>query len=721
MMVRGQASYYTETEAQDAMSVVAGWIGRNRGIKVQYHGGTVVDADIRKGIVRIPRLACASGITQEALMLLRHRVYHESGHISETDVDKPAGALGEIMNALEDRRMEAVTADKHKGCEYVFRWGNEWYNRDIAGKAIEGKINAPLWEALVAMGFMSDGMQPLWEPSKKASAYIKAAYDEFAKVRLCRSARECRDLAEKILALLKDANEQYKKENPPQPQGPGQPQEQPKQDGEPQEQDGEPQAGGQGDLDEEESESKSQKSKSKSKSKEDSEDESDEDKSSGSGSGDSEPDEDEGEDESDGGSDGKGDDEEGENKDGKGDEDDEEDGDESEGSSEGDEEDGDEQDNSSADDSDESDTGDDSDSSEGKPEPGSDDGDYNPDDSLHGKDGKDGEGEKDDEWNDTNLEDELDGESREEAINEAIKEYFDELDPKDTEYLSRRDLDEHTIPVTHDGDKEEFKNEREMVAVMVASMTRALEQALRSLSRCRRVGYLPQGRIDRKRLTAIAKGLSKEVFYKVRDGQHMEVAVEIIIDESGSMGNYMAVRLLAIIIGEALNAIGVPFEITGTTTKFGWGGYSMPPLDGMTRTNPICYQHYVQFGETWDAVRHRLVHTGHHNNNIDGEAVEYCVFRLLQRPERRKVVFSLSDGEPCGGQGNDSALGVNIKRVCARARKQGVEVYGFGIQTRAPAMFYGEKNFVYLDNPTTMSQQFLVKLAEVVTGGQVRV
>jgi len=713
MAMTGQASYYTEHEAQDAMAVVAGWIGENRGIRVQYHSGTAVDASIETATLRIPKLACASGITQEALMLLRTRIYHEAGHIAETDEKKPAGALGEIMNALEDRRMEAAVGKKHEGARVVLRWGNEWYNKDIARHAMDEGLNAPLWEALCAMALMVEGIHPAWTLSDKAQAYVDAAYDEFVKVHTCRNTKDCVELAKRILALLKDANEQYKKEQPPQPQGPGQPQ--PQQDGEPQEQDGEPQASGQGDLDEEQPEQNDkQQSKSGGKSDDDSEDEDDgSDKKGGSKSKG-----DDSEDEGDESADGKGDDEGDEDKDsagGAGDEDGDGDADgddESEGGSSG------------KGDSDDED-GEEADRDDGQKEDGPDgDADYEPDDSGRGEytngDGSD-EDDEADEWKDTGLEDELDGLSREAALNEAIEEYFEDMDPADAAYMSRRDLDEHRIPTTRDSDKVAFKSQREMVAVMAASMTRALEQALRSLSRTKREGYKRQGRLDRKRLTAIAKGLSKEVFYKIRDGHQLEVAVEIIIDESGSMGNYMAVRLLAIAIGEALNSIGVPFEITGTTTKYGMGDYGCPSLDGMTRTNPIKYNHYVMFGETWEAVRHRLVKTGAHMHNVDGEAIEYCVFRLQQRPERRKVVFSLSDGAPCGGQGRDTELGQNIVRVCKKARKHGVEVYGFGVQTQQPQRFYGKENFIYLADPTTMDQVFLRKLAEVVTGGQVRI
>ena len=80
--------YANEAVVQDAMVVVAGWIADEYGIQVKYHNGTAVDADIFKGIIRIPKMSCSSGINKEALMLLRGRVYHEAGHIGETKLTK---------------------------------------------------------------------------------------------------------------------------------------------------------------------------------------------------------------------------------------------------------------------------------------------------------------------------------------------------------------------------------------------------------------------------------------------------------------------------------------------------------------------------------------------------------------------------------------------------------------------------------------------------------
>jgi cobalamin biosynthesis protein CobT len=118
-----------------------------------------------------------------------------------------------------------------------------------------------------------------------------------------------------------------------------------------------------------------------------------------------------------------------------------------------------------------------------------------------------------------------------------------------------------------------------------------------------------------------------------------------------------------------------------------------------------------------------MVRLGAFKHNIDGEAVEFSAKRVSQRPETRKIVFSLCDGEPCGGQGTDAQLGQNIVDVCKRARAAGLEVYGVGINTDRPAHWYGKENFVYLENRRgeTIAQQFVRVFAEIITKGQVKI
>lgn len=709
--------YTSGRQVEDAMAVLAGWIGKNYNVKVVYHDGHAVDADIFKGIIRIPRLACASGITEEALMLLRGRVYHESGHIGETELSKSEypkkKALFSILNALEDRRMEAVLRDRFEGCNKVLNWQTDYYNKDIAGKMAEGKIDAPLWEALVAMGFMVESRRPMWTLSDKAKLYVDKAYDEFRKVKSCKSATDCLKVAKVIYELLKEANEEQKQNEPeknePEKGDSSEKSEPEKSDNSEESNDSEGQSSSQAsDIDDEdESEGSSGGDSDEESDEEDSEDNSEDTK----GNSDKDLDEDEEEDSED-------------NSEGSSKGEDEDDSDDAEGSEDGSEgsegEDEGEDTSEGSDDSEDDSKG--SDSSDELDDECGPDGEKSESDSASGSE-SDSASEKDEDGagNTVDLDDECDGFSVEDILNDAIGEALDELDPRDSIYTALRDGDEHIVPDAADYDKQTYKERREAVSTQVAEMSRALEQALRAMAKCRKNPYMRQGKIDPRRLVQISKGLSREVFYKTRDGRKLDVAVEVIVDESGSMGNFLDVQLLAMAIGESLDRIGVPFEITGTTTKYGGGDRSIPSNTGMTRNNPIVYKHYKGFGENWESVKHRVVKSGRYNHNIDGEAVEYCAMRLAGRKETRKVIFSLSDGRPEGGENRNDELAQNLKRVCERSRESGIEVYGFGIGTTAPKKFYGKDYFIYLDSSTDMGPDVMKKFVEVVTKGEVKV
>lgn len=737
-------SYYKTNEAENAMAVVASWISKNPRIKVEYHNGKAVDADIFTGRIRIPRLACASGLQQEGLMLLRGQVYHEGKHIDSTVLAKseyPKGALFTILNGLEDRRIEAEGSAEHLGCKMVFSWMNNYYNKKIAGQIVGGEVNAPLWEALCAMGFMVDGILPAWKLTDKAQVYFDAAYAEFSKVRQAKDTKACLELARKIYDLLKQTSDDFNKQQEQKPEQ--KKSEQKKQDKsdkgkgkQDKSEEGEDGSDGEGsgaagDMDDSEkdgegsdesddkadkkdSEKKDKKSKGKGKdSEEDSDEESDE-ESEGSGKGkksDEESDE-ESDDDAEGsgeGSDEESDEESDDDGEGSGKGSDEgsdiedETGDDGKGneSGEGSEEGADGDAESKADDSEAGESVGSSDSNEGK------DGAYKPDNSGKASLAK------------TGIEEEISGPSITEIMNERLEKIFDDMPDVDKDYLACRDKDEHTVPPATLADKSVFAERRGKIGAAVSSMTHALAQALRSLAKSRKNPYLRQGKIDKKRLVAITKGLSKEVFFKTQSGVELDVAVEIVVDESGSMGNYYDVQLMLIAIGESLSQIGVPFEITGTTTR--GRNYGVIEDTSFTRYNPIVYKHYKNFSEQWVNVRQRICYTGAHNNNVDGEAVEYAAFRLAQRKESRKVIFSLSDGQPCAGQGNDGEMCANLKRVCQRVRKAGIEVYGFGIGTEAPKAFYGEKFFVYLEDVASMGQEFIKKFVDVITAGKVKV
>lgn len=668
--IETMAEYRNINQTQDAMKVVASWLARDPKLKIVYHGGTTVSAQPEKGIINIPRLAHSDGLDEETLMLLRDRIYHESGHVKHTELPRsewPSGALFHIWNAVEDCRMEKKVTKEHPGTESVFQQKMQHVNQKLAEQNANGNMDAPLTEALKAMMMQSQGCLPAWTVSEKAQKYFEAGYDKFNEWHKCKNSKQALKLARELHEKLKEIADEEQDEDGEQGDDGQQGEDSGSNEGENEEGDAEetPENAEQEPENDEQADGQAENEP---------EDETDDSKI-----------EDESEDEES---------DTGEDEDG-GESDADYNGEDAQDSSENDE--GSEQENTgkSHKENSEDNSSEDMDDS---PESGQDD---NP--------------------QEANLDDEIDPSLDPDQIEDSdITQAFENLDPEDMEYLSITDNDEHTVVETNDESIDRYHKDREQVSAAIASIMRALDQAMRARARCRTERYKLHGDIDMTRMADIAKSTRRDVFKRNRPGEKISTAVEIVIDESGSMSDecmYYKVRLAAIAISEALAQLRIPFEVTGTTTKYGHGDNRMPDLpQGVVRTNPIVYRHYKDFAENWQTVAHRISNSGHHHHNLDGEAVEHAGRRLLSRPESRKIVLSLSDGEPESGQGNHMALGKNIVRVSERLRENGVEVYGFGLGTRSPAQFYGDENFVHVPNTselgTTLSSEFAKILYE---------
>jgi hypothetical protein len=735
--------YMSGKDAELAMNVVTGILTKIRGVKIVWHNGSAIDADPFRKVIRIPRVANASMLSQESLMLLRGMVYHEGGHILLTKLPKaqwPKGALMEVWNAVEDRWMERGVRDRFPGAKTVLPQMSRHYNAKIAKQITLEGVDAPLWEALCAMGFMGDGIIPAWRLTPKAQLYFDAGYDTFIKWKACKSSKGTFKVAQELYDLLKDVHESTK---PQQPQGQPQPQQEQGEQGEPQQgqqgqqgesgepqegnEQGEPQQGGTRDFDDYENEQPEQakgqsgqqddesdeQGQTEGEGDESNEDEGDEAQGTGSG----EADED-GEDEAEGSESGEEGDEDAEG-DSEGDEgdDDAEDASGAQSGSEGDDSDSEGDSGEDGDADSESNDADDADKNNGEGEgvPG---GEYDP-----VNDGSDGGGDHDAEdageleWEEI-AQQELEAKALNESMNEDLAEVLASAINDDTLYTARRDKDEHQVP---NGNKAAYLSERKSVSGKVMSLCRALDQSLRVLSKSRIHSGLRRGTLDNRRLVHAATGISKNVFYKTTKGITMDTVVSIVIDESGSMSNMHECRRMVIAMGEALTKIGVDFEVVGTTTKYWAGDSHLRNMDGFSRTNPIIYRHYKMFGEQWSQVAQRTTAMRASQHNVDGEAVEYAAYRIATRKETRKVIFSICDGEPFAGHYNEYEMQQNLRDVCKRVRQQGIEVYGFGIGTTGPKAFYGADNFIGLENGEEMGPEFVKRFASIVTGGAVKI
>ena len=674
---------------QNALGAVASWISQEEKIKITWNNGTECCADMEKKVLSIPRISESDMLDGDALWIVRSHIYHEAGHLAESIMDKRVDNAGLhlVVNALEDRRMEHVIASRYAGCAIAFKKALAHYSAKLK-EHFEQEHGLPEMEAIMALSFEVEGQNPEWTLSPEAVEIHDLIKDDFFKVFGCRNAKEAVDLGIQIWNKIKkndeDKQQQQQSQNgeqgdqsqegDEQSEGDGKSGEQNEQDGGEQGQSSQSQDG-EGEKSEQSEGNGEQSGKSASSEGEDE---------NGEQSGKSSQSQ-EGDEQSEGeGKSG----EQGQSQDGDGEQ--SEQSEQSEGNGE----------------------------QSGKSGKSSQSGEQNEQDGeAEGEKSEQG-GKSEPKSLEERMAEAMNKLSRDAIEGEAFKKILDEnkLTGGTEPYTSYRGGDTHRVVEPTDSFREAYKAELESCTGEAALLARTLEQYLKTITRTKMLHCQRRGKLDPRRFAVMAKGLSKEVFKHLSTHQELDTAIQIVFDESGSMSNeYAEVRRAIIIIAEALNRVGIPFEITGGTTS---GTYNYP--SGFTRANPIEYHHYKCYGDNWDTVRSSLEGSYYYRNYIDGEMIEFAARRLVERPEKRKIIFSLSDGCPCGGEGyeKDYLLGAKLKEVCADCRKHGIEVYSFGINTDEPAKFYGKAYSVNL-KPEEIGVNLSRGITNVMTRGAI--
>lgn len=178
---------------------------------------------------------------------------------------------------------------------------------------------------------------------------------------------------------------------------------------------------------------------------------------------------------------------------------------------------------------------------------------------------------------------------------------------------------------------------------------------------------LEEGVLDTARLPRIIIDPMTPLSFKMeRETIFRDTVVTLLIDNSGSMrGRPITVAATcADILARTLERCGVKVEILGFTTKAWKGGQSRekwlkadkPPQPG--RLNDLRHIVYKSADAPWRRARRNLglmMREGLLKENIDGEALLWAHNRLMNRPEKRRILMMISDGAPV----DDSTLSVN--------------------------------------------------------------
>ena len=267
-------------------------------------------------------------------------------------------------------------------------------------------------------------------------------------------------------------------------------------------------------------------------------------------------------------------------------------------------------------------------------------------------------------------------------------------------------------------DKGRFDIAYQDIAGAISMLASHLEQSLRTQSRCRNIGNRDKGYLDRKALPMIAKNLTKNVFYTKRQGISLDTTVSILIDESGSMygSNINACRSMAIAIAEVLERLNIKFEILGHTTGHAPIKIISNERELFCRNTTMRIFEHKNFNESYRNEKYRLGSISSYGCNIDGEALLTTFKRAIEQKSNRHIILVLSDGLPSGAERGGERHLTNTVQFC---RKNGCEVYGFGIGTNEPEKFYGEDYFIYLPSINDLNGQFFRQFSTIITQGKI--
>lgn len=231
---------------------------------------------------------------------------------------------------------------------------------------------------------------------------------------------------------------------------------------------------------------------------------------------------------------------------------------------------------------------------------------------------------------------------------------------------------------------------------LTASMTGTIQKNLERAFAARKLSHVTPGcRSGKLRASALYRLASGDVrvFEKREPALVTHAAVSLLIDCSGSMAG-APMRLAAVsayALSTVLARLGVPFEVAGFTTL----KIASAPLDWerWSRFEPLYMPLFKRFEDRWDApARERLASlltfpVSRMRNNVDGECVERAAARLALRPEGRRILIVLSDGEPAA-EGWLADQEAHLAAVTASLPRRGIDAIGLGIMSEAVERFY---------------------------------
>lgn len=261
---------------------------------------------------------------------------------------------------------------------------------------------------------------------------------------------------------------------------------------------------------------------------------------------------------------------------------------------------------------------------------------------------------------------------------------------------------------------------------MVGLMQKDIERMMAARSKTINLPGQRRGRLNASGLHRLATN-DDRVFRTREEHRSKDVAVGLLIDNSGSMGGVkMQVAMTSgYALSQTLERVGIKHEVLGFTTLWINYGVSLAVIKAeerrigrkFSRYEPLNIPVFKGFSERLTTeVRKRFAystHTHHLANNVDGECVEVAAHRLMLRPEKRKVLLVLSDGQPAAETDRHHDLQSHLKQTVDQVTKKGVECIGIGIMSEAVRSYYPK--YMVLKNVDELPTTVMGELKRILT------
>ena len=270
----------------------------------------------------------------------------------------------------------------------------------------------------------------------------------------------------------------------------------------------------------------------------------------------------------------------------------------------------------------------------------------------------------------------------------------------------------------------DYRREIQAAHQYIGGLRRRLIQTLMGRRESRWLDDQARGRLDPRALHRIVTGRSGRVFRKRIDTDGGKTACTLLLDLSSSMGGaqIQLCRQLALIFAETLDKLSFPTEIIGFSTvdrdlraeiAQETGAEIEELAKRFSRMVPLYHAIYKQFNEPWRNAAGRFGGIRTQSLTPLGESLLFAGKRLAHRPEKRKVLFCLTDGKPVVGAWDER---VTLQHACQAVKKlseAGIEPVGIGILEECVREIFPRHAIIH--DLAELPKSFLKQLCRVLT------